>query len=173
MQVPGHRPPGCLAPRVPLPSRLFQGPQSSPARQGQGVGTGSRVHTLTGLQDEPLFPPAGGAGLARGPCLCSSPQNRASCGPVPAMLLMATRGKQSPACSGAGSPAPGAAFGTNTGHSQRASPGSPEPSPGPPGPQPQTPPARPEVPLTPAPGSAWTPTPARLSSLAVPWVIGD
>ena len=146
MQVPGHRPPGCVAPCVPLPSRLFQGPRSAPALQGQGVDAGSRVHTLAGLQDEPLFPPAGGAGLARCPCLCSSPQGpglgRASCGPVPAILLMARRGQQSPACSGAGGPAPRAAFGTKTGHSQRASPGSPEPSPGPPGPQPQAPSAR-------------------------------
>ena len=99
MQVPGHRRPpptlpharGCLGPRVPLPSRLFQGPQSAPALKGRGVGTGSRVHTLTGLQDEPTFPPAGGAGLARCQGLC-----RASCGPVPAMLPVATRGQQSP-----------------------------------------------------------------------------
>lgn len=67
MQVPGHRPRVCLAPRVPLPSRPFQGPQNSPALQGRGVGMGSRVHTLTGLQGEPGFPPPGGAGHAHWP----------------------------------------------------------------------------------------------------------
>ena len=82
----------CLAPRVPLPSRLFQGPQSSPALQGRGVGTGSRVHTLTGLQGEPRFPPPGGAGHARCPCLCSGPK-----GPGSGQRLL-----RSSACDGAG-----------------------------------------------------------------------
>ena len=94
-QAPGHRPRVCLAPRVPLPSRPFQGPQSSPALQGRGVGTGSRVHTLTGLQGDSWIPTS----RWRWPCPLP-PGARVwaepPAGSVRAMLPMATRGQQRP-----------------------------------------------------------------------------
>ena len=37
------------------------------------MGTGSRVHTFTGLQGEPRFPPPGGAGHARCPASAPAP----------------------------------------------------------------------------------------------------
>ena len=126
-RCPASGPQVCLAPHVALPSRPSRGPQSSPAPRGRGLGTGPGCPHSRGPRLNPDTTPRGcwpcplplplaswplssAPGLVP-PVLCPCPPREGPqvwaeppAGRVHAMLLMATRGQQSPARSGASCP---------------------------------------------------------------------